>query len=632
MMRPTAVSIIPWWALAGVAVAVVLTVVYARLLMRAATTSEAVRRLEASASSLGRALVPLLLPVLVLLVLLTAHHGWRAQVTAGVLLAAILWFLLHGESEFWLQLEQIPRELGEAMTNGNGQRGPSKNTLRGSVPLGLFMIGFVVVELLGQGWSAWKEAAGTPGALVWLGIQLLVLAAVLRLVGYATSLVRWLVVAGVVVIALRLGMVIGLEVLPSENHLGARLLELGPSLAILVIVVGGLVAGEAILLGGQPASEPSLARKLVRIAGLGLALFSAATIAAGTVWAGYETTDGAEAVAGAEPVAGATAEEQQPVALAGVPGGRNEQLAWTFAPVLRLHDDEQYPPTSARDYFKRAAGDDPRQLRCTDCADPANSTNEGLHPEGVMLYARIATPETDPVMFEAWTPGPEPVATLIQYWIFYDYNRWSAQTVLGRMVQEHDADWEFVAVGLDADDRPLFLALSAHCGGQVTRWNDKLAVVPDREIELPIGGSGSGRGSSDKRSTHPIVAVALGSHGNYANDGGRRPPDWGSCKKLPTDALGPLTYASNVRDLTAGDTETRELVEADDIELVTDTSYPFGIPARWGLETLSFGKRTFGPTKGPRSPPRQATWNQALERFFCDRDWRPFERAPRDRC
>jgi hypothetical protein len=628
----TAIAIIPWWGLIAAGAAVVAMIVYARVLMRQ-PTAEAARRLEASVGSLGRALLPLVLPVLLLALLVTAYYGPRAQVAVGVLVAAAIWFLLHGESEVRLQIEQIPNEVKE-FRRDPAQRFPSKRTVGSSATIIVAIVAYLVVEALSEGWSEWTEASDESGALVWIGVQLLVIAAALRLVGYATSLVRWLAVAVVALIAVRLGMLVGLEVLPAESRLDGRLLEPGPTLALVVAVLVVLLGLEAILLDGNPAPTPTLARKLVRLAGLLSALLAAAAIVVGTVWAASVTTDGAEPVEGVEPIEGAASED--PLALADISGGREQQLAWTFAPVLRLHDDEQYPPTSARDYVRRAAGEDPRQLRCEGCAEPDNSTKRELHPEGVVFYARIATPKTDREMFEAWTPGTEPLATLIQFWIFYDYNRWSAQTVLGQLVQEHDADWEFVAVGLDRQDRPLFVALSAHCGGQVARWNDERAVLPGRvvddrvEIELPS--DGALRGFADKPATHPIVAVALGSHGNYADHGGRRPPDWGSCRKLPTDALGPLVYASNVRDLTAGGSDSGRLVQADEIEVVTAESDPLDIPARWGKETLHFGDRDFEPTNGPRSPPHQATWRRALELFFCDRDWRAYARPPNGRC
>jgi hypothetical protein len=630
----TAVSIIPWWGLVATGAAVMAMVLYARVLM-GQPTAEAARRLEASVSSLGRALLPLMLPVLLLALLVTAYYGPRSQVAVGVLVAAAVWFLLHGESELRLQFAQIPQEVTEFRMADPAERRVSKRTVGSSATVVGALVAYLLAEAVSEGWSEWTRAGNESGALVWLSVQLLVIGAALRLVGYATSWVRWLVAGVVALIAVRLGMLVGLEVLPSESRLDARLLEPGPALALLVAVLVALLGLEAIILDGNPAPTPTLARKLVRLGGLLSAMLATAAIVVGTIWAASETTDGAEPVEGVEPVEGGATREDR-LELVDVSGGRERRLAWTFAPILRLHDDEPYPPTSARDYVRRARGNDPRQLRCGDCAEPENSTKKELHPEGVVFYARIATAETDREMFEAWTPGSEPLATLIQYWIFYDYNRWRAQTVLGQLIQEHDADWEFVAVGLDREDRPLFLALSAHCGGQVARWNDERAVLPGRvvddrvEIDLPRGGAL--RGFADEPATHPIVAVALGSHGNYADDGGRRPPDWGSCRKLPTDALGPLVYASNVRDLTAAGTDRGRLVEADEIEVVTAESDPLVIPARWGRETLHFGDRDFDPTNGPRSPPRQATWRRALELFFCDRDWRAYARPPDSRC
>lgn len=659
MMPSTAVALIPSWVLVGGIAATVVMLVFARLL--GTTTSEAGRRLGASLGYLGHALAPMIVPVLVIGAVVTVDYGWRKQIIAGVLLAAVLWFLLRKEGELARQredLHELPRKTTEAFTSimqaaVGAERGlgaavrPSAKTVRAaSLPVLVLLAGAGVLALnwVGDGWDEWKTATGGSGFLIWLAIQMLILAAVLRIVGYATSRVRWAVVGFLAVIGVRLGMTIGL--IDGEDRLDARLLEPGASAVILIAVVVILLAVEAIRLGGHPDPRPSLPRTVLLVGGFAAAALSAVLFAAGATWARSETTGGAE------PVPGATA-EQEPVDLVDVTGGLDRQLAWTFAPILRLHPKEEFPPTSAADFLEREVPDNPgcgpmlpglcRRIRCPECADPANSVDSSLHPSGVVFYARVARVGDgmgpDAEALEGWTPGPRPVATLIQYWIFYDYNRWNAKTVFGHLVQSHEADWEFVAVGLDFGNQPLFLALSAHCGGQVVPWRPGLAVLPGRveddrvTIDFPTAEGTLPRGA-DGPASHPVVAVALGSHGNYADDSGRRPPDWGSCKKLPTDALSPLTYASNVRDLTAGGNDNRRLVQARDIESVTERDYPLNVGARWGTEDLSFGKRDFGPFRGPLSPPRQATWDQPIKLFFCNRHWRPVElrRAPKSEC
>src|SRR5205085_12621349 len=65
--------------------------------------------------------------------------------------------------------------------------------------------------------------------------------------------------------------------------------------------------------------------------------------------------------------------------------------------------------------------------------------------------------------------GKELVSTLVEYWLFYPYDRWQAPTAMGLLTQQHEADWEAVVVGFGRD-RPLFVAYSAHCGGTWVGW------------------------------------------------------------------------------------------------------------------------------------------------------------------
>lgn len=78
-----------------------------------------------------------------------------------------------------------------------------------------------------------------------------------------------------------------------------------------------------------------------------------------------------------------------------------------------------------------------------------------------------------------------------QYWLWYMYNPWSVGGV-----GKHEGDWEFVQIGLAANETPVLMTCSQHhSGGKREYW----AV----EFE-------------DDR---PLVYVGLGSHANYFASG-----------------------------------------------------------------------------------------------------------------
>jgi hypothetical protein len=77
----------------------------------------------------------------------------------------------------------------------------------------------------------------------------------------------------------------------------------------------------------------------------------------------------------------------------------------------------------------------------------------------------------------------------LQYWLFYAYNDWG--TSHGGW-NDHEGDWENIHVFLK-DEKPAWIALSAHGAATRVGWNRKL----------------------EKKGTHPIVCVAQGSHANY---------------------------------------------------------------------------------------------------------------------
>jgi hypothetical protein len=233
----------------------------------------------------------------------------------------------------------------------------------------------------------------------------------------------------------------------------------------------------------------------------------------------------------------------------------------------------------------------------------------------------------DQPAFAGWSPWIQ-LQTLIQYWIFYRYDRWTTETLLGNFTQKHQGDWEYVTVGLDATNRPIFLALSAHCAGEVVLWDNDVPAVsetysPAKHLLVVV----HRRNANPATVSHPIIAVARGSHGNYVDDGGHRPPDFGSCAHVPADAVLALSYASNVRDLTSGAKEGWFAYPRDVVVVPSERGhlgYPFNYPGAWGTgEYITIGHQDqYRDGDAPKSPPLQGPkWDTPVQFFVCGAYW-----------
>jgi hypothetical protein len=77
----------------------------------------------------------------------------------------------------------------------------------------------------------------------------------------------------------------------------------------------------------------------------------------------------------------------------------------------------------------------------------------------------------------------------ITFWMFYPYNN-------GPLVQNHEGDWERVAIKLDANNQPAKVAYFGHGGACTKSWTD-----------------------APKSSGHPIVFSAKGTHASYPREG-----------------------------------------------------------------------------------------------------------------
>jgi len=219
----------------------------------------------------------------------------------------------------------------------------------------------------------------------------------------------------------------------------------------------------------------------------------------------------------------------------------------------------------------------------------------GMKNFGVRDLRLVAPREYEPYRVEGIAHQTQ---VLLQYWFFYPYDEWTSEFLGATFTQRHEGDWESVSVGLGQADKPLFVAYSAHCGGSWKPW-----------------------GTTVRYGTHPLVAVARGSHGNYSDAGELRPPDFTSCTKLPRGIGTLLAVAANVRDVTDDAWEWG----AATVETVDERDWPMSFPGTWGyndLIELETG-RTFSTDQGagPASPPLQALWDDPIRTIFCDRYW-----------
>ena len=252
-------------------------------------------------------------------------------------------------------------------------------------------------------------------------------------------------------------------------------------------------------------------------------------------------------------------------------------------------------------------------LHCESSAAPCARTHKRLIDDAgarseIAAYVRVVRrgedPKQDAAIFKDDLPThPGKVEILLQYWFFYAYDEWRAPVAGANIVQQHAGDWEAVTVAL-SEERPLWVGYSQHCGGRSRPW---------AQVHV----------ANQKPFTHPLVAVAVGSHANYESPGSVRSPDFSSCPLFPGESIALLSYTWNLRDRTRDDWRALPKVE----KLVDETTAPMNFPGYWGkddvLEFERFGSRTLDEGEGPRSPPSQELWRDPMHKMFCGPAWRP---------
>lgn len=516
------------------------------------------------------------------------------------------------------------------------------------IALALGIVVVVVARIAGFT-TPYFEAVGdwASGALA-IAIFLWAVALLLRLFSFATTALRAVTASllGLAILALAAGVGVlpGADLVDDEWPGLAKYLGLGALGLLAIDVATSVVAGvrqrrEMRRADPAQAAQPQPPRDrnshTRRAARFGFTAAGAAAVVL-AVATGYGLVDAAERADPVNPPEEEVAGAREP-APSSTTGEGGLELARRYAPVLVFGAGERWAPERVDPYVTTATlsgppGTDPArksieglpscpefgQSHCyqlsIECGRKDNelclghNREEGrLYRDGA-VYVRVlrkgrrgrAEPRG---AFVKRGPFRHRLETLIQYWYFYPYNEWRAPVFAGLLVQRHEADWEAVTIGLDRRRRPLFIADSAHCAGSWRPW---------QEVEASTRLAGP--------RTHPLVAVAEGSHANYVNAGEKRAPDWASCAGAPAGVTTALSYASNLRDRTGYGWFW--FPPADGWISVGADRPPMNFPGRWGapggivLRNLK-ANPLVDSEAAPATPSLQPLWRAPVETIFC---------------
>ena len=301
---------------------------------------------------------------------------------------------------------------------------------------------------------------------------------------------------------------------------------------------------------------------------------------------------------------------------------RSPYLAEQFEPQFLLASGERWQPTAITWYVQHThlnrqppfcSGSGCREISTAcDVAVPAGS----CAPSGAndpALYYRFKDLSNDAT---DKTPGSPPGPwTVIQYWIFYNYDSLRA----GPITQWHESDWEQVSVLVVHEGnvvRPVEVAFSEHCYG---------AVVPAERVRW-AGGAGA----------HPLSYVGLGSHANYPRrinepirqlrcSLGVTPRYLGVAGLFFSPAFDgtrlelPIAYVIGLRDKADA---ARAVPMAPLLPLDT-TPQIASFKGNWGLDNnLSFyGVGRLRASAGPGAPQLQGPSVAPFRSMFCAHQW-----------
>jgi hypothetical protein len=294
-----------------------------------------------------------------------------------------------------------------------------------------------------------------------------------------------------------------------------------------------------------------------------------------------------------------------------------------FQPVTVLHPDEPFPPVSVDPFLATAqleqrladgtwsaVSEQPQGVLPigdpTGCSSSAGSACWRLNiPVCTPMLGLEALPcyqdderkqtESNVVYSAVLRAGGEIV---LEYWYWYWYDFWSGTFPPSDYVwQAHEGDWEVVTVLLTAAGRPLSVGYSQHSCGKVRSW----AKAPKW-----------------RRTTHPVVYVALGTHANYFTAGPIQLDLRARCYS-PIGAAILRKYLPRVLDYTghgrAFGPSLRGVRRSRIIVVNAHSPQWMNFPGYWGEINLfhapdPIGTRVAGPA--PRTPTFHDIWTDPL--------------------
>ena len=163
------------------------------------------------------------------------------------------------------------------------------------------------------------------------------------------------------------------------------------------------------------------------------------------------------------------------------------QLLERFKPVIVLTPGEAFAPERVDGFIadSTVVGGSYDQTACKPIGGPAAqacySAADKAHAEPPSVYGAV------------FKSGGK---TVLEYWFFYYFDLYQFANPLAPVWQDHEGDWEAVAVVLGAKSAPLLVGTSRHCTGAQRAW----AKVR-------------------RRGDRPVIYVARGSHANYFGPG-----------------------------------------------------------------------------------------------------------------